>query len=454
MAIADEQKLDFLWKKIGYGFSKTDVNGIKAAVNESIPSPLLLRGDTIWVDSDIIPSSIPVVNIENLVDVYSDAGANVDDTVECEEDITASPRRTWRTIETDSTPIINWIPPEFGSTYQIKVYIDNPGAANPQTTGTQIFAAGSGNNDEWFFDYKSGILNFIGDNLPSQLTGSKVIYVSGANYVGEFGVKGDRAVLGNIEIENNEISALNLNGDINLIANGPEGAVQVQQSNLNVEEDFNVEGIANFNNTTDSTGATSGSVVVDGGVGIAKKLYVGDDAYFSRRLEAKHVMLYSLSVYDESVDRDILFGIEQLRDAINNNENLALGEGSLVNSALDGELNVAIGNNTGSGLTEGWFNVIIGHNSGNSLTVGSNNIIIGNYTNPSSKDANNEVTIGNELISKVRIPGVDFEIDEGKVVIGNEGTDFEENLVVNGDATVTNLFTARRIEGDIDGGSF
>jgi hypothetical protein len=165
-------------------------------------------------------------------------------------------------------------------------------------------------------------------------------------------------------------------------------------------------------------------------------------------------MLYSLSVYDESVDRDILFGIEQLRDAINNNENLALGEGSLVNSALDGELNIAIGNNTGSGLTEGWFNVIIGHNTGNSLTVGSNNIIIGNYTNPSSKDANNEVTIGNELISKVRIPGVDFEIDEGKVVIGNEGTDFEENLVVNGDASVTNLFTARRIEGDIDGGSF
>ena len=448
MAIQDAQKLDFLWKKLGYGFAKTDVNSVKAATNESIPSPLLLRGDTIWVDSDLIPGIIQTES-DALVEVYNDSqSSNGYPTVEAVQDITASPNRTWNTNS------INWIPPEFGSTYQIKVYIDNPGAANPQTTGTQIFAAGSGNNDEWFFDYKSGILNFIGDNLPSQLTGSKVIYIAGANYVGEFGVKGDRAVLGNIEIENNEISALNLNGDINLIANGPEGAVQVQQSNLNVEENFNVEGIANFNNTTDSTGATSGSVVVDGGVGIAKKLYVGDDAYFSRRLEAKHVMLYSLSVYDESVDRDILFGIEQLRDAINNNENLALGEGSLVNSALDGELNIAIGNNTGSGLTEGWFNVIIGHNTGNSLTVGSNNIIIGNYTNPSSKDANNEVTIGNELISKVRIPGVDFEIDEGKVVIGNEGTDFEENLVVNGDATVTNLFTARRIEGDIDGGSF
>ena len=39
MAISDDQKIDYLWKKLGYGASKTDINSIKGATNESIPSP-------------------------------------------------------------------------------------------------------------------------------------------------------------------------------------------------------------------------------------------------------------------------------------------------------------------------------------------------------------------------------------------------------------------------------
>ena len=45
MAIADAKKVDYLWKKIGYGATKTDTNANKAAPNEAIASPLLLRGD-------------------------------------------------------------------------------------------------------------------------------------------------------------------------------------------------------------------------------------------------------------------------------------------------------------------------------------------------------------------------------------------------------------------------
>ena len=44
MAIQDTQKVDYLWKKLGYGRSKTDVNSVKAATNESIASPLLVLG--------------------------------------------------------------------------------------------------------------------------------------------------------------------------------------------------------------------------------------------------------------------------------------------------------------------------------------------------------------------------------------------------------------------------
>ena len=43
MAISDNQKLDYLFKKIGYGATKTDLNANKLAANEAIPSPLLLK---------------------------------------------------------------------------------------------------------------------------------------------------------------------------------------------------------------------------------------------------------------------------------------------------------------------------------------------------------------------------------------------------------------------------
>ena len=173
MAISDIQKIDWLWKKVGYGVAKTDVNSIKTAVNESIGSGLLLRADKLWGDSADIPDTKPLVGAAPVA-LY---------TAECTADATATPNRTWK------TGYENWIPPQFGATYQVNVYIDSAGAANPASTGTKIFAAGSGNNDEWFFDYQAGIINFIGTNLPSGISG-KVVYVEGAVYEGAFGPAG------------------------------------------------------------------------------------------------------------------------------------------------------------------------------------------------------------------------------------------------------------------------
>ena len=182
MAISDAQKVDYLWKKLGYGVTKTDTNSVKNATNESIASPLLLRGDEVWSNADQITSVIPTSN-GTYVEIYDDSG-NGNATVETTEDATATNNRTWKTGETD------WIPPEFGSTYQVKIYASSASDSAPQTNGTQLFAAGSGNNDEWYFDYKSGVLHFIGTNLPTSIgTGtSNVIYVVGARYVGNKGV--------------------------------------------------------------------------------------------------------------------------------------------------------------------------------------------------------------------------------------------------------------------------
>ena len=175
MAISDSQKVDYLWKKLGYGATKTDTNARKKAPNEAIVSPLLIRGDKIWNKAADIPTVIPNADVYP-VGVYLGSSS-----IETTEDGTATNNRTWKTNLTD------WIPPEFGSTYQVKVYVDNPSASDPSSTGTQIFATGSGNDDEWFFDYQSGVLHFISTNIPSSVSDSKSIYISGARYVGTFG---------------------------------------------------------------------------------------------------------------------------------------------------------------------------------------------------------------------------------------------------------------------------
>lgn len=232
MAISDEQKLDFLWKKIVYGYTKTDRNEIKQAINESIVSSLILRGDTIWNDSNLIPASLPPYNTE-VVELYNDSG-NANPTVETTEDQTASPRRTWL------TGLKNWIPAEFGATYQVKVYIDDPGATSPQTTGTQVFATGSENNDEWFFDSQPGVLHFIGENLPTPLVAGKVIYISGARYTGGVGLVGETGIIGDLDVQGTTISTATLGTNI-VLAPGEDGIVQIQ-TGLEVSGDLNIGG--------------------------------------------------------------------------------------------------------------------------------------------------------------------------------------------------------------------
>ena len=178
MAISEAQKVDFLWKKLGYGVSKTDTNANKKATNEAIASPLLLRGNNVWSQADLIPGTMPASSA-GVVTVYPTTSPD-----ETTADASASTNRTWKTGLTD------WIPPEIGSTYLVKVYIHTAGdAANAAGSGTQVFGAGSGNNDEWFFDYQSGTLHFIGTNLPNGVNFSgKSVYVSGARYTGIKGV--------------------------------------------------------------------------------------------------------------------------------------------------------------------------------------------------------------------------------------------------------------------------
>jgi hypothetical protein len=180
MAISDSQKVDLLWKKVGFGKAKTDSNDSKKAPNEAITSDFVVKTDQIWAQSDSIPGVMPSAN-SSIVNVYLDS---VSGALETTEDATSTDNRTWKTGTS------NWISPGFGATYQLKVFAAPSGTNNVQTSGTQLFETGSGNDDQWYFDYQSGVLHFIGNNLPSAIgTGtSNVIHVAGAKYVGTTGL--------------------------------------------------------------------------------------------------------------------------------------------------------------------------------------------------------------------------------------------------------------------------
>jgi len=210
MAIADAKKVDYLWKKIGYGATKTDTNANKAAPNEAIASPLLLRGDKTWNQANLIPTTMPGSS-SGVVTVY---GTGAPDTTA--NDATASTNRSWKTGLTD------WIPPEFGATYGVKVYIHDTGSASAAAaSGTRVFAGGSGNNDEYFFDYQSGVVHFIGTNLPNGVNFSgKTVYVSGARYTGTIGLQNNVSDTGDFEFSGNTMSTGSSNADMEMGTSG------------------------------------------------------------------------------------------------------------------------------------------------------------------------------------------------------------------------------------------
>ncbi len=84
-----------------------------------------------------------------------------------------------------------------------------------------MFAGGSGNNDEYFFDYQSGVVHFIGTNLPNGINFSgKTVYVSGARYTGTIGLQNNVSDTGDFEFSGNTMSTGSSNADMELGTSG------------------------------------------------------------------------------------------------------------------------------------------------------------------------------------------------------------------------------------------
>jgi hypothetical protein len=249
MAIAIAQYVDLLFKKL-QGVAKTANSVTKGASNESIASPAFIRGDIVWMQSDQITSSAAAIaNISN---------ARINgNSVECIADITVPPiggiRPTWL------SNVSYWIPQEFGPTWLPKVFVGPTGAANIQATGTQIFTAGIGGVGEYFFDTQAGVLNFIGETIPTVLTAGNVVYISGYEYIGALGVTNNpgNATIGNLTIANTTISTALAEGNITLTATGNAivqitgtAGVSIPSGNTAQRPDPAVEGTLRFNSAT------------------------------------------------------------------------------------------------------------------------------------------------------------------------------------------------------------
>jgi hypothetical protein len=219
MAITDSQKVDILYKKLS-GVSKTDTGTAKSPANEANASPQLSPGSTVWQQDYYIPNvtTLPTSN-SSVVTVYRDSTTSTVQAVSLAE---SAANETW------ATNLTNWISPQFGAGYQVKLYAAPSGTSNPQTTGINLPVGGSGNADSWYFDYIAGIVNFADTNVPTAVAGN-VVYVVGARYTGVTGINNFANLnIGNISIAGNTITSngsVTINGNITATGNITAGNI-------------------------------------------------------------------------------------------------------------------------------------------------------------------------------------------------------------------------------------
>ena len=249
MPASQEQKVDFLLKKIGFSASKTGIaedestipsgsNTPKKPFEEGIPSPLVIPSTSLWSDSSLIPTTPPGSDTA-YVKVYATASA-----YRMTRDATVGTNtRTYiarSTYGNQSASIDgDWIDTQFGADYIVKVY-----KGDPNSSGVELQQAGANaGTDGWFFDYSSGVLNFNGVNLPSGITATN-IYIVGYRYIGGKGAK-PPAGIGTFK-------------DLIVERNLSVGGISTFTGSIDANSNLDVAGISTFNNLIDANGRIVG----------------------------------------------------------------------------------------------------------------------------------------------------------------------------------------------------
>lgn len=211
MAISDTQKTDFLWKRVSFGVTDTDITG-KEGFNETIPSPIPTYNQEIWAQSAEIPATPAAV--ANVVQEYAIATA-----LQCTEDPTVAGGYAWLATSSQgdaSSRVGDWIAPTFDPGYLINVY-----DGDPNSGGTKLNQGSAG--DEWVFDYIAGVVQF--PNGPP--SGTSQIWLVGYRYIGQKGLSTGGAGSGSVQIyaDNTarDADANVVTGDWAYVTSAPDG---------------------------------------------------------------------------------------------------------------------------------------------------------------------------------------------------------------------------------------
>lgn len=207
-----EEKLDLLYKKVAFGVNKSGTSEQFLPSNETSSTYLAIKPTDVWQDANStnVPPTPPTATT-TYVKRYTvlEGGsqpANTTAVVQCTPngDSLAMPgqvnfTRSWKTNVSD------WIGPSYGAGYLIKVYV-GPAGWNGDTTNTNVtqIIFGANQSRDWFFDYEAGMLYWTNDNESTSdsyqesnnwsiFNESYVVYVSGYQYIGNFGVGGQSA---------------------------------------------------------------------------------------------------------------------------------------------------------------------------------------------------------------------------------------------------------------------
>lgn len=216
MAILDSEKIDFLWKKVLYGVTKTAGALVKFASNETIASLPPILPTQIWGDAALVTDPPPEATTD-AVTLHTAAGR-----VRMTADPTAPVNQTWLATATYGAPntrYTDFIPPTFGVGYAVKVWIGDPNGG----PAARIFPDTT--NEEWVFDYAAGVLIFTGNipaNKPATVgsgsvsTASHGIYIESYRYTGlkglETGGGSDLGTMASQDADNVQITGGELDG--------------------------------------------------------------------------------------------------------------------------------------------------------------------------------------------------------------------------------------------------
>jgi hypothetical protein len=190
MAITDSDKLDFLWKKVVYGVTETDIDN-KEGPNEIYASEVLTLAQDVWQQSSSIPTTATTSSSDTPVKWYghgSDASDYVKQPIQMVADPTVSGSKTWLAVADPSGNVVpgsanrlrDFIPPSIGSTYLAKVYKTDANAKADESKMNSLTS-----NEEWVFDYAAGVLHFP-NNVPSGVSSN--VFLVAHQYVGTKGV--------------------------------------------------------------------------------------------------------------------------------------------------------------------------------------------------------------------------------------------------------------------------